>query len=100
MENFSYEVGDLEDLPDSALVDNEEDFLESDHENLDKSADIDFEALGINPGAPTTAKPGSEEKIFVLAARVAAHVPLWHEEDCIDHGPSEALQRLLSGEST
>jgi hypothetical protein len=57
--------------------------------------EIDFEALGINPGAPTHAKPGSEEKVLMLAARYAAGVPLWHESDCYEHGPSEAMARMM-----
>ena len=57
--------------------------------------EIDFDSLGINPGAPTTAKPGTEEKVLMLAARYAAGVPLWHEEDCYDHGPGQSLARLI-----
>ncbi len=53
--------------------------------------DIDFEALGIDPSEPTSAKPGSEQKVFTLAARYAAGLPLWHDEDCIDHGPMGAI---------
>lgn len=53
--------------------------------------DIDFEALGIDPSEPTSAKPGSEQKVFTLAARYAAGLPLWHDEDCIDHGPLGAI---------
>lgn len=56
--------------------------------------EIDFESLGIDPGAPTVAKPGSEEKVLMLAARYAAGVPLWHEKDCYDHSPG-AIPRLL-----
>jgi hypothetical protein len=49
----------------------------------------DFEALGIQPAAPTPAKPGSEDKVTMLAARYAAGLPLWHTEDCYDHGPAK-----------
>jgi len=49
--------------------------------------EIDFDSLGIDPGAPTMAKPGSEEKVLMMAARFAAGIPLWHENDCYDHGP-------------
>lgn len=49
----------------------------------------DFEALGINPIAPTVARPGSEAKVAMLAARYAAGLPLWHHDDCYDHGPGE-----------
>ena len=55
---------------------------------------IDFESLGIDPGEPTVAKPGSEEKVLMLAARYAAGVPLWHENDCYDHSPG-AIPRLV-----
>ncbi len=57
--------------------------------------EIDFDSLGIDPGAPTTAKPGTEEKVLMLAARYAAGVPLWHDEDCYDHGPGQSLARLI-----
>jgi len=56
----------------------------------------DFAALGIDPLAPTAAKPGSEEKVLMLAARYAVGLPLWHNQDCIDHGPS-ALGLLEGG---
>ena len=56
--------------------------------------EIDFDSLGIDPGGPTVAKPGSEEKVLMLAARYAAGVPLWHENDCYDHSPG-ALPRLI-----
>ena len=55
---------------------------------------IDFESLGIDPDGPTVAKPGSEEKVLMLAARYAAGVPLWHENDCYDHSPG-AIPRLV-----
>ncbi|MEX0704764.1 MAG: hypothetical protein WD069_21885 [Planctomycetales bacterium] len=47
----------------------------------------DFAALGIDPRAPTPAKPGSEDKVMMLAARYASGLPLWHDQDCYDHGP-------------
>lgn len=50
--------------------------------------DIDFAALGIDPNAPTEAKPGSEQKVLMLAARYAAGLPLWHNEDRYDHAPA------------
>lgn len=49
----------------------------------------DFEAIGVNPIQPTGARPGSEEKVTMLAARYAAGLPLWHNSDCYDHGPGE-----------
>ena len=59
--------------------------------------EVDFEALGINPLKPTPAKPGSDAKVSMLAARYAAGLPLWHDEDCSDHGPME--QMLLERQS-
>lgn len=47
----------------------------------------EFENLGIDPISPTEAKPGSEDKVMMLAARYAAGMPLWHDEDCYDHAP-------------
>ena len=50
----------------------------------------DFAAMGVNPFQATAAKPGSEDKVMMLAARYAAGLPLWNDEDCYDHGPEEA----------
>jgi len=47
----------------------------------------DFRALGLNPTAATGAKPGSDDKVVMLAARYAAGLPLWHNSDCYDHSP-------------
>jgi len=52
--------------------------------------EIDF--VNVDPLNPTGAKPGSEDKVKMLAARYAAGVPLWHDEDCYDHGPAESLE--------
>ena len=44
--------------------------------------ELDGEELiltGVDPLIPTEAKPGSEEKVKMLAARYAAGIPLWHE---------------------
>ena len=49
--------------------------------------DLTFNFTGMDPLAPTPAKPGSIDKVKMLAARYAAGVPLWHTEDCYDHGP-------------
>lgn len=57
---------------------------------FDGLEDVDFQALGIEPDSPTGAKPGSEEKVLMLAARYAAGLPLWHSDDCYDHGPGGA----------
>ncbi len=47
----------------------------------------EFDLSQIDPMIPTGAKPGSEDKVRMLAARYAAGVPLWHDSDCYDHGP-------------
>jgi len=49
--------------------------------------EVDYGELGVDPRSPTTAKPGSPEKVATLAARYAAGLPLWHNADCYDHGP-------------
>lgn len=51
--------------------------------------DGDFDELDVNPLDPTDAKPGSEDKVMMLAARYAAGLPLWHGNDCYDHGPDD-----------
>jgi len=52
-----------------------------------------FDADENAPAAdPTEAKPGSVDKVQMLAARYAAGLPLWHNEDCNDHGPGEDLE--------
>ena len=56
-------------------------------EEYDADFEEDFKALGVDPAAPTGAKPGSDEKVMTLAARYAAGLPLWHNSDCYDHGP-------------
>jgi len=64
---------------------------ESDYDS-DESVTYDLEdfiAMGINPTKSTRARPGSEEKVLMLSARYAAGLPLWHDEDCYDHGPRE-----------
>ena len=40
--------------------------------------------LEMEPESPTLAKPGSEEKVLMLAARYAAGLPLWHSDDCYE----------------
>lgn len=55
--------------------------------DLDAGFEEELKSLGVDPGAPTAAKPGSEEKVMMLAARYAAGLPLWHNDDCYDHGP-------------
>lgn len=56
--------------------------MEADLQDEAQVEDFEITALG-----PTGAKPGSEDKVRMLTARYAAGVPLWHGEDCYDHGP-------------
>lgn len=57
----------------------------------------EYREMGINPDDATQAKPGSEQKVLMLAARYAAGLPLWNNNDCYDHGPGEnLLQGLLA----
>lgn len=57
------------------------------HVGVDEFYD-DTLADDVDPLDPTGAKPGSETKVQMLAARYAAGVPLWHDSDCYDHGPA------------
>jgi hypothetical protein len=50
----------------------------------------EYLAMGIDPVKPTNARPGSEEKVVMLSARYAAGLPLWHDNDCYEHGPRES----------
>ncbi len=60
------------------------------HRAVDDFYDDDTILDDVNPLDPTGAKPGSETKVQMLAARYAAGVPLWHDSDCYDHGPAGA----------
>ncbi len=60
----------------------------------DEYGDVDFQSIGIDPGEPTKAQPGSEEKVLMLAARYAAGMPLWHSDDVTDYEPSSKGQEL------
>jgi len=49
------------------------------------------------PAAPTSAAPGSEEKVAVLAERARLRQSLWHPLDALSTGPAPlaaALTRL------
>lgn len=55
---------------------------------VDYERDYEGESVtSLDPFHPTEAKPGSEDKVQMLAARYAAGLPLWHDSDCYDHGP-------------
>jgi hypothetical protein len=73
---FSFEVDPSLDV----AIGVEADLLDADPDGIE---DFEVSALG-----PTEAKPGSEDKVRMLTARYAAGLPLWHGEDCYDHGPA------------
>jgi hypothetical protein len=98
--SFSYDADEYEDSSLDLLDAPREEESGDEFEDGELSfEDIDFEALGIDPIAPTRAKPGSEEKVLMLAARYAAGVPLWHDRDCYEHGPSEAMARMMQAQA-
>ena len=62
-------------------------------EDNDEVDDDDVEFLGFSPSEPTKAKPGSEEKVLMLAARYRAGVGnLWHPDDEDDQGSKHDLE--------
>ncbi|MFN0195172.1 MAG: hypothetical protein ACKVT0_00375 [Planctomycetaceae bacterium] len=82
----------FEDDPDLDYLDdlNSEEFVcEDDEADVEGYDDKDFQAMGLDPNKPTAAKPGSEAKVMMLAARYAHGLPLWNGDDCYDHGPAE-----------
>jgi hypothetical protein len=66
-------------------------------DDLGEQFEEEIRSLGVNPSEPTGAKPGSEEKVTMLAARYAAGLPLWHNDDCYDHGPGSIGSLLFDG---
>lgn len=66
-------------------------------DDLGEQFEQEIRGLGVNPSEPTGAKPGSEEKVTMLAARYAAGLPLWHNDDCYDHGPGSIGSLLIGG---
>jgi len=88
--SFDFDVEDIEVEGEIGFAEEPSEYDEDQYE----FEEIDFEALGIDPKEPTIAKPGSEEKVLILAARYAAGVPLWHDSDCYEHGPGEHLLRM------
>ncbi|WP_437231132.1 hypothetical protein SH661x_002387 [Planctomicrobium sp. SH661] len=91
---FSFEVN-----PDLDIAIGTELSYDETQEDLDYIEE-DFDFSSVDPLNPTGAKPGSEDKVRMLAARYAAGVPLWHDEDCYDHGPSDPLQSFVSDNSS
>lgn len=84
---MSYALDDSPEL--ESVLEFEEGGVVGDEDYTVGFEDEDFQALGIDPIQPTLARPGSQEKVATLAARYAAGLPLWHEDDCYDHGPGE-----------
>ena len=52
-----------------------------------REGDWYFEPAEVDPGGfrATTAIPGTDEKLAVLAERVRAGLPLWHQADRADY---------------
>ena len=55
--------------------------------DFESGYESEYESTSLDPYTPTEAKPGSDDKVQMLAARYAAGLPLWHDSDCYDHGP-------------
>ncbi len=51
----------------------------------------------LNPSEPTSAQPGSEEKVQMLVARNAVGKPLWHEKDVTDGSQDPWKEKKLRG---
>ncbi len=82
---FSFEVN-----PDLDLAVGAE-FVPEDMDLSDEEYVDDFDYSDYDPMVSTGAKPGSDCKVKMLAARYAAGVPLWHDADCYDHGPKDEI---------
>ncbi|MBX3432954.1 MAG: hypothetical protein KF847_06520 [Pirellulales bacterium] len=52
-----------------------------------RDGEWEFEPSPVEPRrySPTRAMPGTDEKLAVMAERIAAGLPLWHREDCTDY---------------
>jgi hypothetical protein len=84
--DFEDEEFDLDSV-DSADGDRHDAAYGEDGEEVPYYTEAEFRARGVDPISPTAAKPGSEAKVLMLAARYAAGLPLWHDKDCYDHAP-------------
>ena len=89
---MSYPLEAKSDLDDDAELDGDGFLVGEGGDYSDEYEEVDFAAIGVDPALPTKAKPGSEEKVLMLAARYAAGLPLWHNGDCMDHGPVRLRQ--------
>lgn len=56
-------------------------YSQEDRKAVEHTLDDDFEPSGY--GSPTDARPGSWEKLEVLAQRVEAGLHLWHPDDFV-----------------
>lgn len=99
VDNLSYELEDDQSLVSYEDGDYQDAYSDEGYEpNFDALfGEEEYRQMGINPDEATQAKPGSEQKVLMLAARYAAGLPLWNNSDCYDHGPGEnLLQGLLA----
>ncbi|HXY34810.1 MAG TPA: hypothetical protein VEI07_11325 [Planctomycetaceae bacterium] len=86
---FDFEDDDFQGVDETVQVahDGDSEYEAGSDGPLEYYTEEQFRARGVDPVRPTTAKPGSEAKVLMLAARYAAGLPLWHDRDCYDHGP-------------
>ena len=85
---FDFEDDDFElDSAENAVAEEQETVYGEEGEEVSYYTEAEFRARGVDPISPTAAKPGSEAKVLMLAARYAAGLPLWHDKDCYDHAP-------------
>jgi hypothetical protein len=85
---FDFEDDDFDlDSAESAVAEEQDTALGEEGEEVSYYTEAEFRARGVDPVSPTAAKPGSEAKVLMLAARYAAGLPLWHDKDCYDHAP-------------
>jgi hypothetical protein len=91
---FSFKIDPERDL----AIGTELSFEEGDDQHH-YAEELTFDFTDVDPLTPTDAKPGSIDKVKMLAARYAAGVPLWHDSDCYDHGPVGVGVAAGDGES-
>jgi hypothetical protein len=89
---FDFEDDEFELDEAQATAHDEEGGYDASEGPLEYYTEEQFRARGVDPIRPTAAKPGSEAKVLMLAARYAAGLPLWHDRDCYDHGPHVEVQ--------
>jgi len=84
--SFAFEADGMAHLEDDIELEYTEDFI-GDYAVYFGNDEIEVD--NVDPNLPTEAKPGSDDKVLMLAARYAAGLPLWHGSDCYHHGPGE-----------